>query len=113
MTREEQIDWLCRLRAGLNNGIIFTPWNKEFTEALTGILEQQPCEDCISRQAAIDTLIGWETEPLDEDIERELRKLPSVRPELNCKNCVFRMGYGTGIDKGILNTIPKKMKEGD
>ncbi len=42
MTREEQIDWLCRLRADLNNGVIFTPWNKEFTEALTGILEQEP-----------------------------------------------------------------------
>ena len=41
MTREEQIDWLCRLRADLNNGVIFTPWNKEFTEALTGILEQE------------------------------------------------------------------------
>ena len=42
MTREEQTDWLCRLRANLNNGVIFTPWNKEFTEALTGILEQEP-----------------------------------------------------------------------
>lgn len=42
MTREEYIDWLCRLRADLNNGVIFTPWNKEFTEALTGILEQEP-----------------------------------------------------------------------
>ena len=42
MTREEQTDWLCRLRAYLNNGVIFTPWNKEFTKALTGILEQKP-----------------------------------------------------------------------
>lgn len=42
MTREEQTDWLCRLRAYLNNGIIVTPLNKEFTEALTGILEQEP-----------------------------------------------------------------------
>lgn len=42
MTREEQTDWLCRLRAYLNNGVIVTPLNKEFTEALTGILEQEP-----------------------------------------------------------------------
>ena len=42
MTREEQIDWLCRLRADLNNGIIITPWNKEFTEALNNVLEQEP-----------------------------------------------------------------------
>jgi hypothetical protein len=51
MTREEQIDWLCRLRADLNNGVIFTPWNKEFTEALNDVLEQEPqtfkwCTDC-------------------------------------------------------------------
>ncbi len=50
MTRDEQIDWLCRLIADLNNGVIFTPWKKEFTEALTGILEQEPCKDAISRQ---------------------------------------------------------------
>ena len=53
MTREEQTEWLCRLRADLNNGVIFTPWEKEFTEALTGILEQQPCDDVVSRQSAI------------------------------------------------------------
>lgn len=45
MTREEQVDWLCRLKADLNNGVIFTPWNKEFTEALNKALEQEPCED--------------------------------------------------------------------
>lgn len=42
MTKEEQTDWLCRLRADLNNGVIFTPWNKEFTVALTDILEPVP-----------------------------------------------------------------------
>ena len=42
MTREGQIDWLCRLRTDLNNGMIFTPWNKEFTEALNDVLEQEP-----------------------------------------------------------------------
>ena len=30
MTREERIDWLCWLRADLNNGIISTPWSEEF-----------------------------------------------------------------------------------
>lgn len=45
MTREEQIDWLCRLRAYLNNGIIFTPWNKEFTEALNKALEHTKNEE--------------------------------------------------------------------
>lgn len=45
------------------------------------VLQTEPCEDCISRQAAIDALIGWETEPLDEDIEMALRTLPSVTPQ--------------------------------
>ena len=47
MTKEEQTDWLCRLRSDLNNGVINTPWNKEFTEALTDILEQESCEDVV------------------------------------------------------------------
>lgn len=47
MTNEEQTDWLCRLRAYLNNGVIVTPWNKEFTEAITDILEQTDGEDRI------------------------------------------------------------------
>ena len=50
MTKEEQIDWLCRLRADLNNGVIFSPWNKEFTEALNGVLQQEPCDDCINNE---------------------------------------------------------------
>lgn len=54
MTREEQIDWLCRLKADLNNGVIFTPWNKEFIEALTSILDQKPCEDAISRREVLE-----------------------------------------------------------
>ena len=42
MTKEEQIDWLCRLRSFLNNGVIVTPWNKEFIKSLDSILEQKP-----------------------------------------------------------------------
>ena len=106
MTREEQIDWLCRLRADLNNGVIFTPWNKEFTKALTGILEQEPCEDAISRQAVIDAfynmhangkegviydhehLHGIEADFSDTiwDAVEELEELPSVTPK-QTKTC--------------------------
>lgn len=45
MTREEQVDWLCRLKADVNNEVIFTPWNKKFIEALDmaiKALEQEP-----------------------------------------------------------------------
>lgn len=50
MTREEKIDCLCRLRACLNDGTIFTPWNKQLTEALDETLKQEPFinKPCIS-----------------------------------------------------------------
>ncbi len=50
ITREEQIEWLCRLRADLNNGVIFTPWYKEFTEALNYVLEQESVLDKIEAE---------------------------------------------------------------
>lgn len=39
MTNEERIDWLCRLRTDIDNGIIYTPWKDEFIEALNGVVE--------------------------------------------------------------------------
>lgn len=80
MTNEERIDWLCRLRADLNNGVIFTPWNNEFTEALTELLEQQPCEDAISREKAIKQCGFGMTSLLIADC---LKRLPSVTPSYN------------------------------
>ena len=105
MTREEQIDWLCRLRAYLNNGIIITPWNKEFTEALNKALEQEPCGDAISRQAAIDAFglsentrkyggdhSGYDTMMLYE-IQDILEDLPSINSPQSktghCKECKY------------------------
>lgn len=88
MIREERIDWLCRLRADLNNGVIFTPWNKEFTEALTGILEQEPCEDAISRQDAIKAIDEKAKRIKNEDTLNGLAgavgilfDLPPVKPQ--------------------------------
>ena len=101
MTKEEQVDWLCRLRADLNNGVIFSPWNKEFTEAITGILEQEPLEvkaaqlqkaynkgfeDC--RQAVIDSLHSKFADGFDNDrwwnsmsVLYAINKVPSVNPQ--------------------------------
>lgn len=45
MTNEERVDWLCRLRTDIDNGIIFTPWKDEFIEALNGVVEAQSCVD--------------------------------------------------------------------
>ena len=51
-------------------------------------LEQEPCEDTISRQAAIDAIMG---EPTDAHYPswyaERLEQLPSAQPERTCVNC--------------------------
>ena len=82
MTREEQTDWLCRLRADLNNGVIFTPWNKEFTEALTGILEQEPKMEQFAKRVAteiFDDMWEYNKDSFVEIACRKLEKLGIVR----------------------------------
>ena len=58
MTREEKLDWLYRLRSEI---WVYMPkeWLIPMNEALDyaiKALEQEPCEDCISRQAVIDAI---------------------------------------------------------
>ncbi len=118
MTREEQIDWLCRLRADLNNGVIFTPWNKEFTEALNDVLEQEPTTkndlgvDCISRQAVIEEMEKRHAEG-DYITKGFINSLPPVTPirpkghwipvyqgdeiiNYRCSECEFGNTFGKG-----------------
>lgn len=80
MTREE-IDFI----SGMNMCSEIS--NEAYKKIICHCEEMENCEDCISRKAAIDSLIGWETDPSDEDIESELRKLPSVNPQkwIPCK----------------------------
>ena len=82
MTREEQTDWLCRLIANLNNGVIFTPWNKEFTEALTDILEQSPKIEQFVKWVAteiFDDMWEYNKDAFAEIACRKLAKLGIVR----------------------------------
>lgn len=56
MTREEQLDWLYRLRSEI---YVYMPkeWIIPMNNALDmtiKALEQEPCEDCVSREEAID-----------------------------------------------------------
>lgn len=86
MTREEQTDWLCRLRADLNNGVIFTPWNKEFTEALTGILDQSPKTEQFAKWVAtemFDDMWEYNKDSFAEIACRKLAKLGIVRAKGN------------------------------
>ena len=82
MTREEQTDWLCRLRAYLNNGVIVTPLNKEFTEALTGILDQSPKMEQFAKWVAteiFDDMWEYNKDSFAEIACRKLAKLGIVR----------------------------------
>ena len=113
MTNGEKLDWLCRLRADMNNGVIFTPWNKEFTEALTGILEQEPC-DSVNR-ATVLTLIndvkkadGFKDYSQYEYLFDQVENMSSIQPktghwivyedcEGKTRRCVCdRCGHETG-----------------
>ena len=63
-------------------------------------LEQQPCEDTIGRQAAIDAAAlsaaewdGMYVQDINGRIREALEKLPSAQPEIiRCRNCKFANG---------------------
>lgn len=48
----------------------------------------------IERKKAINALIGWETEPTDEEIIYTLKSIPAadVAPVVRCKDCKHRIG---------------------
>lgn len=71
---------------------------KEALDMAIKALEQQPCEDTISRQAAIDAInkafervFAWDgTGPLGDKV---LENVPSAQPEIiRCKECLWRVG---------------------
>ncbi len=95
MTREERLDWLCRLRSGL---VWFDVPPKErpmFEDALSEeikALSAEPCEDCISRRAVMDAMYElcgegslkddpWRDNPHIDSIIDAIEHLPSVTPK--------------------------------
>ena len=142
MTQEEIIDELCRLRSDITNAggyVNRTDAQKNrFAQALSEEIQRlqtEPCEDCISRQAALDTVDNLKiviANNLPELIYKSsvlklLHELPSVQPtkrtghwikkmvrgreELYCSNC------GDGIDViyeyNYCPTCGAKMEEGE
>lgn len=114
MTREDAITILKQPdRIGCNlikaNDEESTKYNQESIEALgmaIKALEQQPYEDTISRQAAIDR-INKQREHLQPDIYPQdkigdaayricaefIERLPSAQPEvIRCKDCKWKQG---------------------
>ena len=63
-------------------------------------LEQQPCEDTISRQAAIDELDkgAWGVEWDKTLAKTMIESLPSAQPEIiRCKDCIYQTESWSGI----------------
>lgn len=88
MTREEQIDWLCRLRSLLVPMAMPKEFRPKFSQAISDAikaLEQEPCSDAISRQKALLSLTG-EDLPKDRDkyialVNERIKALSSVSPQ--------------------------------
>lgn len=87
MTREEALDWLCRLRSKI---YVYMPkeWQIPMNNALdTAIkaLEQEPCEDAVSRQAVAQVLLKYahstEGKAFAEFLISQINDLPSVNPQ--------------------------------
>lgn len=86
MTREEELDWLYRLRSEI---YVYMPkeWLIPMNEALDmaiKALEQEPSGDLISRQAVLDELNKWEWQELYLPIhfkENIIDVVPSVNPQ--------------------------------
>lgn len=101
MTREERVDWLCRLRCWVVAPSLMTAEQKsKFIEALTetiNALRTEPCEDAISRAEAMNVLDalyldGESAQGFTADANEDcligkykaielLDELPSVQPE--------------------------------
>ncbi len=92
MTREEAIKLIEAARKTM-----YLPKSKEYIsdlgyalEMAIIALEQEPCEDCISRQAVLDTLMKCE-EPCEDrqdfyldsttEFEEKIKELPPVNPK--------------------------------
>ena len=87
MTREEELDWLCRLRSEI---YVYMPkeWLIPMNNALDmsiKALEQEPCEDAISRELLKSSIhnffYGLCHVVTEEDIQAYIDAMPSVTPK--------------------------------
>ena len=85
MTKEEAISMLYGMRAdNLNLDDAYTKDKYEALDMAIKALEQEPCEDCIDRQAAVDIVKDMHdltrSDVLFEAVKR-LKELPSMTPQ--------------------------------
>ena len=74
MTREEAIFRLIDIRKEHKVGVC----EIEALEMAISVLEQQPCDDAISREAVLDLLANRVPNPYYENVFRVVDELPSV-----------------------------------
>ena len=67
---------------------------KEALDMAIKALEQQPCEDCISREQAVYVASGY---CAPQNIADELRKLPSVTPRTKSEEAIHAQGFVEGV----------------
>lgn len=86
MTREERVDWLCRLRCWVVAPPLMTAEQKsKFIEALTDTIEAlqtEPCEDAISRETVASEFADWFGYNYQNQIfYKRIKSMPSVTAE--------------------------------
>lgn len=90
MTKKEAV----RIAQGLSNGFkCESETMVEFCNVVIQALEQQPYNDCISRQMVLEYIEGSEAElghdSENESVRQDIKELPSVAQE-PCEDCVSR-----------------------
>ena len=75
MTREEAIKkWIVPA--------IGWTWNEKRCKEIIKALEQEPCEDCISREKTMQIVRKWfDRDAAPSDLKNEIEQLPSVPPK--------------------------------
>jgi len=93
MTREEAKTWLNKLyaRADITDEYGDMEDMQPYAEAVNmaiEALEQEPCDDVISRQAVMDCFKKWQPYMATRlwNFEQELSALPSVKPQESCED---------------------------
>ena len=95
MTKEEAIKILNEI---IDEGLLISDNNKcsaiNACEMAIKALEKEPCNDCISRQAAIDAVNNLTYPSSLVDVKRKLVDLPPVKPQQPVENWKFYYDHG-------------------
>ena len=96
MTREEALKKAINIVCYFEAHFAKSKEAREDAVNIIEVLEQEPCEDCISRQAVLDkevyteTSDGWTGWTVDVN---DIKELPSVKPEQKIGRWIYHDGY--------------------